>query len=274
VRKNGLIRIFPRCTRATPDDERAFVGEPPLWTPEPNEVHVSCTFTWDKPRAEQLVRHAQQRWPCAAVKLGGPAYNSPAEEFEPGLYVKKGYVFTSRGCPNRCPRCLVPQREGGIRLLKIKDGFDVLDNNLLACGETHLNAVIEMLRRQPQRARFTGGLEAQRFSVHVASVMLSIKPAVMFFAYDRHGEWPHLQEAVSTIRRLTDWSTGTIRHRVGVYVLVGYEGDTVEDAERRIGQVISLGPRAYPMFFRDENYTRRPPEWHDLIGGTMSFGGK
>jgi hypothetical protein len=44
-----VIRVFPRRTSLTPTDEYAFVGEPPMLRPEADEVHVSCTFTWDKP---------------------------------------------------------------------------------------------------------------------------------------------------------------------------------------------------------------------------------
>jgi len=49
-----IIRVFPRRTSFTPVDELAFVGDPPLERPAADEVHVSCTFTWDRPRAEYL----------------------------------------------------------------------------------------------------------------------------------------------------------------------------------------------------------------------------
>jgi hypothetical protein len=48
-----LIRVFPRRTRATPDDRLAYFGPPGRFA-EADEVHVDCTFTWDKPIAEQL----------------------------------------------------------------------------------------------------------------------------------------------------------------------------------------------------------------------------
>jgi len=169
---------------------------------------------------------------------------------------------------------MVPTREGGLRTLTIKDGWDVLDNNLLACPQDHIAAVLDMLRKQPSRPVFTGGLEAARLTVELAGELLSVKPERMFFAYDRPSEYKPLRRAVAMIRKLARWRKGTTRHHVSCYVLVGFEGDTVSDAERRVGQVIAMGVRAYPMFYRDDNYSHRPAEWHDLIGGTMSMGGR
>lgn len=34
-----IIRVFPRRTKATPDDSMAFIGEPGLFTPEVDEIH-------------------------------------------------------------------------------------------------------------------------------------------------------------------------------------------------------------------------------------------
>lgn len=93
-------RVFPRKTKATPDDPLVFFGPPPrLDLPEIEEVHVSVVFTYDMQKAEDLA----YQWEAVGVpvKMGGPAFNEPGGEFVPGMYLKKGYVITSRGCPNR-----------------------------------------------------------------------------------------------------------------------------------------------------------------------------
>jgi hypothetical protein len=72
-----LIRVFPRRTRATPNDPLAYFGLPDLLA-EADEVHVSCTFTYDKPAAERL---AEQWRHVAPTKLGGVAYGDPGAEF-------------------------------------------------------------------------------------------------------------------------------------------------------------------------------------------------
>lgn len=118
-----VLRVFVRRTSYTPTDELAFVGPPPFkeLIPKHDEVHVSCIFTWDMDEAEDLA----YQWEGATnkpVKLGGPAYHSPCEDFVPGLYVRKGIIFTSRGCNNNCPWCGVREMEGKLRELPISPG--------------------------------------------------------------------------------------------------------------------------------------------------------
>ena len=74
-------------------------------------------------------------------------------------------------------------------------------------------------------------------------------------------------------REAGGWSPGTLRHYVSCYVLVGFEGDTVEAAELRIKWLMAQNVRAYPMYYRGEQFEKRPDEWRMLIGGVMSFGG-
>jgi hypothetical protein len=51
----SLIRVFPRRTKATPTDALAYFGPPDLFA-QAEEVHVDCTFTYDKPASEWLVQ--------------------------------------------------------------------------------------------------------------------------------------------------------------------------------------------------------------------------
>ena len=140
-----VIRVFPRKTKATPTDDAVRINcGPELWD-EADEVHISVAFTWDIPRTEWL---AKQWAHVAPVKIGGPATGEKGGDFTPGMYLKHGYVITSRGCPNRCWFCSVPKREGDIRELPITEGWNVLDDNLLACSDEHIRGVFAMLARQ------------------------------------------------------------------------------------------------------------------------------
>ena len=111
-----IARVFPRKTNATPIDDMAFVGDPPVWPIECGEVHVSVTFTYDTSEAERLVRAWQH---IAPVKIGGPGVGDRGGDFVAGRYLKDGYVITSRGCPNRCWFCSVWRREGNLRELPL-----------------------------------------------------------------------------------------------------------------------------------------------------------
>src|SRR5205809_882819 len=71
-----------------------------------------------------------------------------------------GYTITTRGCPRRCWFCGVWKKWPTVNVLPIHEGWNVLDDNLLAAPRPHVEAVFEMLRRQTRRVEFTGGLEA------------------------------------------------------------------------------------------------------------------
>jgi hypothetical protein len=191
------------------------------------------------------------------VIIGGPAYDDPGGEFEPGMYVKHGYIMTSRGCPNKCWFCSVPKREGGIRELKIKDGYNVLDSNLLACSPDHIMGVFEMLKRQKEKPRFTGGLEAARMKPWIADQLRELRPHVAYFAYDTPDDYEPLVSAVKMLR-----DAGALYDRVySCYVLVGYKGDTIEKAERRLQQVLNLDLMPMAMLFnkaeKKQEYDRK-----------------
>ena len=159
-----LARVFPRRTRATPDDAYAFVGLPPAKLPEDiTEVAISVSFSYDLEEAERLYEAWSKIVPRCDV--GGPATGQRGEEFVPGKFVRQGYVITSRGCraENACWFSEAWKREGPVRELPVRDGANILDDNLLACSEFHIKKVFEMLEGQKKlgyRTFFTGGLEA------------------------------------------------------------------------------------------------------------------
>jgi len=256
----SIARVFPRRTSATPDDDLAFVGDPPLFLPEADEVHVSCTFTWDRAEARRLAR----AWRAQGyrVRLGGPAFDSPAGDFEPGLYVKRGMTFTSRGCIRRCPFCLVPKREGQLRLLPIRPGWNIQDNNLLACPRPHVEAVLDMLEGQPKPARFDGGIDARLCRPWFAERLGRMRVQILYTAYDQPGQWPHVERTVTMLRE-----AGLTQRQVGCYVLVGQEGDTRERAEARLQWVFEIGGMPFAMYFRPPEDRRRriPRPWSRLV---------
>lgn len=242
----NLIRVFPRRTAATPTDDRAFIGNPPMFWPEADEVHVSVTFTWDRAEGERLA----SAWAAIGlpVTISGPAYDAPGGEFVPGRYLKPGYVITSRGCPNHCWFCSVPKREGGLRELAIADGWIVQDDNLLACSQRHIRAVFTMLTRQPRRAELRG-LEAKRLQGWHVDLLADLKPARMYFAYDTPDDLEPLRRAGTM---LTEAGLHRDSHRVCAYVLIGQPGDTMDAAEKRITEAWSAGFWPFPMLYRDE----------------------
>ncbi len=247
-----IARVFPTRTNATPDDELAFSGDyalPGMFI-DVDKVNISVAFTWDKDHAEWL---AEQWQSIAPVTIGGPAYGDKTGEFIPGKYVKKGYVITSRGCPNAgtgsCWFCTEPK--GPIEL-EIKDGWNILDPNILATSENHFKKVIEMLKRQDRQAEFTGGLEAKILKPWHVNLLRELKPKQMFFAYDTPEDYEPLVEAG---KMLINAGFTTASHALRCYCLIGYKGDTFEKAEKRLRQIMGAGFTPMAMLYRRKDGT-------------------
>ena len=253
--KPRIARVFPQKTNMTPTDELAFYGPPGLFPLDVDEVHICTVFTWDIARALWL----QREWArMAEVKVGGPAFRVRGGEFEPGLYLKDGMVITSRGCINNCWFCEVPKREGReIRTLPIRDGYNVLDDNLLACPEDHIRAVFAMLARQPQKPIFSGGLEAARLQPWMAEELRSLRPQRLYFAYDTPDDYEPLVEAGKMLRAVGFTEAS---HKLGCYTLIGFPHDRFDLAEQRLNQVMSAGFVPFAMLYRDTR-GERDPQW-------------
>jgi hypothetical protein len=146
-----------------------------------------------------------------------------------------------------------------VRELPIREGANVLDDNLLACSESHIKKVFRMLEGQKRRGRrtfFTGGLEAARIRAWHVELLKRLRPKEIFFGCDTEEKFHHLNEALKLFREAEYVSRNTLR----AYVLIGYPGDTPEDAERRLRRVKDLGACPMAMLYRDSSGSVKEPE--------------
>ena len=174
------------------------------------------------------------------------------------MYLAQGYVITSRGCPNRCWFCSVWKREGqAVIELPIADGWNLLDDNLLACSESHIYAVFTMLRRQHHRTYLTGGLESARLQSWHVDLLANLKPKRMYFAYDTPDDLEPLQRAG---KMLLEAGFTTASHTLCAYVLIGWPRDTFDGAEKRLQQTLSAGFMPMAMLWRNEKGDTSP-DW-------------
>lgn len=254
-----LIRVFPRKTRATPHDELAYFGPPNLFA-EADEVHVSVTFTWDKARAEGLA----EDWKYVApVKVGGVAYGDSSLDFIPGRYIRPGYTITSRGCPERCWFCGVWKKWPEAHPLPIHDGWNILDDNLLACPRDHVEQVFAMLHRQNRRCEFSGGIQPARLEDWHVDLFAGLpqKP-VVFFAYDPGDRF---EDLASAAKRMLNAGFTRASHALRSYVLIGYPKDTLAAAQARLESLLRIGITPFAMRWRPETRSQERyapgPEW-------------
>ena len=252
-----IARVFPNRNKATPVDDLAFIGGPDMFAFHHgiDKVHISVTFSWDIPIAEKLEKQWKQ---IAPTEIGGPAMGLPGGDFTPGMYLREGYVITSRGCPNRCWFCSVWRREGDkLRELPITEGYIIQDDNLLSCSEDHIRGVFAMLARQRERPIFSGGLESKKLRKWHVEELAKLKPKEVFFAYDTPDDRAPLFEAG---KLLLENGFNRQSQNLRCYVLVGYLGDTFEAAEKRLNETMQAGFIPFAMLYRNQS-GERDPAW-------------
>ncbi len=245
----------------SPDDPDCYFDRPGMFTPDYDEVHISCVFTWDKQKAEELA--FQWAGKAKVVRVGGSAYDASGGAFTPGLYLKHGVTITSRGCNNNCSFCLVPKREGKLRELEIKPGNVIQDNNLLACSDSHLGEVFSMLKTQ-SAIELKGGLEAARITPEIADRIGSLyrvtktgkklwRVKSVWLACDHPGAYKPLQKAVDLLYRV-----GLNRDKIYCYVLIG---DNMKENEERLRRVWEIGAMPFAQLYQPVEGREYPDEW-------------
>lgn len=261
-----IIRVFPRKTSLSPTDPYSFFGDPPLWRPPADEVHVSLTFTWDIVEAKRLQEAWAQYYPV--VKLGGPALGNGADIFVPGMYVRPGVTFTSRGCNNNCPWCIVPGTEGRLRTIPIMPGHIMQDNNFLQCPTSHRTKVYQMLSSQRKAAVFAGGLDTRLITDEVVDELRDLCINQIFLAADTEAALKPLRKAVKKLQWLrtnAEMDKRTPPKKLRCYVLISYGNETIEQAEARLMQVWEIGAMPFAQLFQPpDQYICYSHEWKML----------
>lgn len=190
-----------------------------------DKVYVSCVFVENKSKAEE--------WEGLA-DIGGSGYRLDTElpwaieQTRP--HINLG--FTTRGCIRHCNFCIVPEKEGGIRvvgdLLDLWDGCEgkitVLDNNILAVPE-HFKLICQQARENHLLVDFNQGLDHRLLTPDIVAEMVSVRHREYRFAYDRRFYEKTVIKALELLKKnkIT---------RSFWYVLVGYDTAYEEDMYR------------------------------------------
>ena len=169
--------------------------------------------------------------------------------------------FTTRGCSNSCPWCIVPQKEGTIRAHADVEEFCrhrhvvLLDNNALA--HDHGIAQIEKMTRLGLRVDFNQGLDARRIDGPIARRLAALgwfKP--LRLACDQKNQMPVVERAVRLLR-----AAGTRPKEYFCYVLV----TDVDEAYVRVMFLRGLGLAPFAQAYRDFASDTEPTEKQRLF---------
>lgn len=237
-----IARVFPTRTSMTPIDRDAYFDVPDLFTPHYKEVHISVTFTWDKKKGEMLAEAWKKHGDM--VYLGGGAISKDyGLDFEPGMYLKKGVIITTRGCIFNCVFCQVREREGEFRELNIKSGHIIQDNNILASSNNHWDCLMNKLSFEKD-IEFKGGLDKRLLTLKRAKDLRGLKIKSLWLACDQSNGIEGLKKAVRKLQKV-----GFTRNHLYCYVLIG---DNARENIYRLREVWKMGCIPFAQLFRNK----------------------
>lgn len=164
---------------------------------------------------------------------------------------KEAYGFLTRGCPNKCPWCIVPSKEGVIRphaditeFLAGRKRAILMDNNVLA-SDGGLSQ-IEKIADLGIRVDFNQGLDARIVAGNpdIARLLARVKWIKRIrFACDTKAQMSSIENVVRLLG-----SHGIKSEKIFCYVLVKQDTD---DALERLRFLKELGITPFAQPYRD-----------------------
>ena len=209
----------------------------------------------------------------------------PDYSIYPNVPKDMAYGFLTRGCPNRCAWCVVPQKEGHIRPYMDVDDIAIegrrklvlMDNNILAAGD-YCMAQLEKIIERGYRVDFNQALDARLVTDDVARLLARVKwldNNRIRFGCDTRGQIEECERAMALINRYG--FTG----QYFLYTMIGGKSDFRESYERvnywwkRMQAVRAAGEGrpvyAYAQPYRNPNNAREViPQWQKDLAGWVN----
>lgn len=159
------------------------------------------------------------------------------------------YGYLTRGCPRKCPFCIVGQKEGA-QAYKVADlsrfwqgqkHIKLLDPNLLACPDWE--SLLEQIADSGAWVDFTQGLDIRLMTDEKAAAINKVKYSMLHFAWDD----PNDKVTLDKLVEYKDVWHGDFRRR-RVYVLTNYNSDFNDDLYR-IYTLRDIGYDPYIMIY-------------------------
>ena len=159
----------------------------------------------------------------------------PDYSIYPNIPSDTAYGFLTRGCPNKCPWCVVPRKEGRIRpymdcdeiAIEGRTKLVLMDNNILAAGDYAKQQMRKIIERG-YRVDFNQAIDARLVTDEFAELLANIKwiDRRIRFGCDTHGQIAECERAIALIN-----SYG-YRGEYFLYTMIGGKSDFKESYER------------------------------------------
>ena len=215
-----------------------------------------------------------QYWPDCETLKGGTGYDltakMPFEDYDRimpdySLYPQFKYAIGrfTRGCPNRCPWCVVPKMDGNTvrHVADLRDfwcgqkAVRLLDDNIMA-NQDEFCRDCEQLSKVGIETIWEA-LDIRCVTPRTAKALASVKTAKsIHFAWDGHSQDEAVPRGIETLRR-----AGIKPYRLMFYVLVGFNTDRDYDLHR-IYTLRDLGANPFVMpFDKTDRYQKDLARW-------------
>jgi len=193
-------------------------------------------------------------------------YSKVLDDYKPDYELLKrnssfdeySYVFTSRGCPNKCPYCVVWRIEKEKWVNKRwKETLDIsrpnimfMDNNLSSIEIPHLRDVVDFSIEHDKGVSFQSGFDCKYITPEMSKILANVKYVNngMRLAFDRIEEDGIFQNAVKMLKDAGISASGAML----AYVLFNFV-DTPHEADYRARECANLIVRPYISLYRPLN---------------------
>lgn len=127
----------------------------------------------------------------------------PDYSIYPQIDHKTAYGFLTRGCPNKCKWCVVPEKEGHIHpymdvdeiAIEGRNKLILLDNNIVGCD--YGIAQLEKIITRKYRVDFNQAIDARLVTDEVAKLLSKVKwLGYVRFGCDTHGQIKYCQDVI------------------------------------------------------------------------------
>ena len=170
--------------------------------------------------------------------------------------VSDAYGFLTRGCPNKCPWCIVPAKEGNIHpvadimdILRGRTSAVLMDNNFLSGPEGFVISQLRQIVWHRIRVDFNQALDARRIPDY-AEILARVK----WLKYIRMScdTDAMIGPCLKAIRELRVYG---LRGDIMVYVLAMNGDDGQKSALRRIRELTDSDDRVVPFVMPYRSFT-------------------
>ena len=221
-------------------------------------LYGACVFTWNHPTADALANVGVHVGGTGTVSKRNLPYE--AEHIMPdySLYGVNdvAYGFLTRGCPRKCPFCIVSGKEG-VQSRKVADISEfwtgqkhivLMDPNILACPDSL--DLLQQLAESKACVDINQGLDARLLTEENILAINKIKVKMIHFAWDNYEFKTY--EKLKRFRPLMDKDGRHIR----VYVLTNFNTSHEQDLER-IYKLRELDYDPFVMIYDKPNAPRQ-----------------